>query len=82
MTPAYKECAVPNDAIANLAKPRETDEEPFLEERWNGVIEISRLGKIPQSFDDFRRIRCRRKEIRHQPEPVGDLTLEVGSIGR
>jgi hypothetical protein len=33
-----------NDAIANLAKPGEIDEEPFLEERWDRVIAVMTDG--------------------------------------
>jgi hypothetical protein len=33
-----------NDAIANLAKPGDIDEEPFLEERWDRVIAVMTDG--------------------------------------
>ena len=36
---------MPNDAVANLAKPGEVDEEPLFEEARAWVIEIRRLAK-------------------------------------
>ena len=71
-----KERAMAHDAVANLAKPGEIDEQPLLEERWDGVVEVCRFGEVPQSFDDFWRVRSRRKEIRDKPKPAGNLTLE------
>ena len=39
---------MPHDAVANLAKPGEIDEQPFLEERGERVVEVARFGEIPQ----------------------------------
>ena len=57
MAVAHQKSTVANDAVAGLAEARQEDEQPLLEERRNGTVEISRLGEVPKPLDDLRRIR-------------------------
>ena len=48
---------MPYNAVAHLAKSREVDKKPFLEQRRDRVVEIARLGKLPKPLNELGRIR-------------------------
>jgi len=63
MAVAHQKSAVANDAVTDLAEARQEDEQPLLEKRGNGTLDISRFGEVPKLLDDLRRIRSRHEEI-------------------
>ena len=57
MAVAKQEATMPYNAVAHLAKSREVDKKPFLEQRRDRVVEIARLGKLPKPLNELGRIR-------------------------
>src|SRR5580693_6360956 len=82
MAVAHQKSAVANDAVAGLAEAGQEDEQPLLEERRNGTIEISRLGEVPKLLDDLRRIRGRHEEIGYEPKAPGYFAVKRTQVGQ
>src|ERR1700730_13585308 len=82
MAVAHQKSAVANNAVAGLAEARQEDEQPLLEERRNGTIEISRLGEVPKPLDELRRIRGRHEEIGYEPKAPGYFAVKRTQVGQ
>ena len=82
MAAPHQKGAVAHDATAHIAKAREIDEQPLLEERGNRVVEVSGLGKLPKPFDDLWRVRGGGEEVWHQAETACHLLPEGLLLGR
>src|SRR5688572_24905819 len=79
MAAPQQKSAVANDAIADRAEAREKNEQPLFEERGNGIVEIRRLGEIPELLDDLRRIPRRHEEIGNQSKAPRDVLMKRAS---
>jgi hypothetical protein len=67
---------VPGDAVADVAKPGEVDEQPLLEQRRQRVVEVAELGEPPQVPRDIGRLAREAKEVGQHTEAVPDIALE------
>src|SRR5215218_7899078 len=65
---AHQKSAVANDAVAHRAEAGEKDEQPLLEQRRHGIVEIGRLREIPELLDNLRRIPRGHEEIGTSPK--------------
>jgi hypothetical protein len=60
---AEQKRTVADDTVTYLAKSREINEEPLLEQRGNGVVEVGRHCKSPEPLDDLWSVRFGDEEI-------------------
>src|SRR5882724_3622091 len=82
MAVAHQKSTMANDAVADWTEARQEDEQPLLEQRGNGAVEIGRLGEVPKLLDDLRRIRSRHEEIGYEPKPPGHFVVERTQVGQ
>src|SRR6185369_1653957 len=82
MAIADQKSAVADDAVTDCAEARYKDEQPLLEQRRNGALDVGRPGEVPEFLDDLRRIRGRHEKIRYQPEAPGDFAVERAQLGQ
>jgi hypothetical protein len=73
---ADEEADVSDNAVADDAKPREMNKKPFLEEGRQWVVEIGRLGEVPEPLDETRRGRCGTEKIGENAEAVDHRPME------
>src|SRR5689334_25200269 len=76
MAVAHQKSVVTNDAVTNLAEPRQEDKEALLEERGNRVFEIGSLGEVPQLLNNLRRIGSRHEEIGNEAEALAYVPMK------
>jgi hypothetical protein len=50
MTTSDQEGAMAHNAVAHLAVPGETDEQPFLKKGGDWIFDVGRFGEIPKAF--------------------------------
>jgi hypothetical protein len=74
---ADEKADVTDDAVADLAEPREMDEEALLEQRRKRAIQVSRLRKLPEFLEQPRRRFGGTEEIGEDAEAVRDLAPET-----
>ena len=68
---------VAHDAVPNLTEPRQVDEQALLEERRQGVVEVTGLGKAPQLLNQFRRRGGCAEEVGQDTEAFPDLRRKL-----
>ncbi len=73
---ADQKADVPDDAVADLAEPREMNEEPFLEQRRQRAVEVRGPGKLPELLDQARGRFSGTEEIGEDAETIFDLAPE------
>jgi hypothetical protein len=62
-TKSNQETGVAGDAVADCTKARKIDEEPFLKNRGEGIIEIGCLSKSPKFFGYLGSFGCDPEEV-------------------
>ena len=79
---ADQEADVADDAVTDLAKSGQMDEETLLEQRGQRAVKVGRLCKIPETIDQSGR-GCRgAEEVRKHSQPFGDQALQFRSLIR